>query len=135
MQDCLKRELDFQTSRSSGPGGQHVNRTETRVELRWNLADSACLTHSQKELLSERLGSRLTGSGELILACERHRSQYRNREEVTSRFLELIERHLKPKRKRRPTKPTKASVENRLRQKKDRSALKKTRKKRPGEDH
>ena len=111
-----------------------MNRTESRVELRWNLAESECLSDSQKSLLTERLGSRLTTGLELVLTGNRHRSQYRNKEEVTGRFLEMIERHLKPRRKRRSTRPTRASVEKRLKQKKYRGELKNSRRMRPGRE-
>ena len=87
MLDCLKGEISFRTSRSSGPGGQHVNKTESRVELLWNLRFSLCLDEQQKALLAGRIGHRLSDDGTLVLASEKYRSQHRNREEVTERFL------------------------------------------------
>ena len=127
MRDCLIRELEFRTSRSSGPGGQHVNKTESRVELIWDPAVSECLGPLQKQRLLAFLSSRLTDQGHLILASGKHRSQLRNKEEVTERFLSLVREGLVPVKKRRPTRPTKASKERRLREKKQRAELKKSR--------
>ena len=133
MIDCLIGELGFRTSRSSGPGGQHVNKTESRVELLWNLQESQCLDLRQKALLAGRLGHRLTEDGTLILASEKYRSQHRNREEVRERFLELVKAGLVPVKKRRPTKPTRTSVEKRIRSKKIRGEIKRNRRDHPGE--
>ena len=127
MIDCLMGELSFRTSRSSGPGGQHVNKTESRVELLWNLQESQCLDLRQKALLASRLGHRLTEDGTLILASEKYRSQHRNREEVRERFLELVKAGLVPVKKRRPTKPTRTSVEKRIKSKKIRGEIKRNR--------
>jgi ribosome-associated protein len=133
MRECLKKELKYRTSRSSGPGGQHVNKTESRVELIWDLEGSECLSKVQKERVRRRWGSRLTGNGELILAGEKYRSQYRNRETVTERFLDMICSSIVPVKKRKPTKPTRASREKRIRQKKIRGELKRLRRNKPGE--
>ena len=127
MFDCLLRELSFRTSRSSGPGGQHVNKTESRVELIWNLKETACLDDGQKALLKKRLEHRLTEDGVLILASERYRSQHRNREDVSDRFRELVRASLVPVKKRRPTKPTKGSKQKRLNEKTRRGKIKATR--------
>lgn len=133
MLDCLKGEIRFRTSRSSGPGGQHVNKTESRVELLWNLRLSLCLDEQQKALLISRIGHRLSEDGSLLLASEKYRSQHRNREEVTERFLSLVQAGLKPVKKRRPTKPTRSSVERRIKKKKIRGEIKKSRRNRPNE--
>lgn len=133
MTDCLKGEIRFRTSRSSGPGGQHVNKTESRVELIWNLRESKCLDDKQKARLDVRIGNRITEDGSLILASEKYRSQHRNREDVTERFLELVKAGLKPVKKRRPTKPTRSSVEKRIKSKKIRGQIKRNRQDRPGE--
>jgi len=127
MFDCLKREVYYKTSRSSGPGGQHVNKTESRVELYWDMPGSKCLNEEQKLLLGKRLSSRITDKGNLVLSCEAHRSQHRNKEEVTARFMALITANLVPQKKRRPTKPSRSSIEKRLQDKKYRSQLKKNR--------
>ena len=120
----LLNEVRYKTSRSSGPGGQHVNKTESRVELQWNIDESTALDENQKALAKSRLRSRLTERGLLIMASERSRSQLKNREDVTGRFVEVIKRSLKPVKKRKPTRPTLASQEKRLEKKKRRGALK-----------
>ena len=133
MRECLIREVEFRTSRSSGPGGQHVNKTESRVELLWSPQDSDSLNEAQKKMITSRLRSRITGDGVLIMASEKYRSQYRNKAEVTQRFLDLIQASLVPVKKRRPTKPTRSSVEKRIRSKKIRGDIKRTRRKGPEE--
>jgi len=133
MRECLKKEVTYRTSRSSGPGGQHVNKTESRVELLWNPEASDCLNKGQKERFRQRQGFRLTGDGWLILAGETHRSQHRNREEVTERFLDLVAAAIVPVKKRKPTRPTLTSREKRIRQKKIRGELKRLRSRRPEE--
>lgn len=133
MKDCLMAELIYRTSRSSGPGGQHVNKTESRVELIWKPGDSACLNESQKARIILKLSGRLTGSGELILASERYRSQYRNREDVRERFLSMVATALIPPKKRHATRPTHSSQERRIKQKKMRGEIKKSRRDRPSE--
>jgi ribosome-associated protein len=131
MTECLKNEVRYKTSRSSGPGGQHVNKTESRVELFWDLPESDCLDDGQKTLLSKRLESRLTEGGMLILSCEEHRSQYQNRVKVTERFVQLVMQNLVPPKKRFPTKPTRTSVEKRLEKKKRRGEIKRSRGEKP----
>lgn len=131
MRECLKKEVFYKTSRSSGPGGQHVNKTESRVELSWNLLDSVCLIESQKLLLKQRLAPRLTNQGILMITCDTHRSQYRNREEVTERFLALISASLMKQKKRKPTRPTRSSVEKRIKNKKFRGEIKNSRRQKP----
>jgi ribosome-associated protein len=127
MKECLLREIKFRTSRSSGPGGQHVNKTETRVELLWDPAASGCLSETQKARVIHGLGKRLDEKGLLHLASGRERSQVRNREEVMQRFFDLLEACLVAPKKRRATRPTRASREKRLREKKSRSDLKRQR--------
>jgi len=126
-------ELVFTASRSSGPGGQHVNTADTRIQLRWNLLGTAALTKAQLERVRRALASRLTEAGEIILASDKHRSQRRNREEVTQRLAALVREALVPPKPRRATKPTRASKERRLDDKKRRSQVKKGRG-RPGDD-
>ncbi len=104
-----------------------MNKTESRVELLWNLNQTGCLDDRQKYLLAGRIGHRLTDEGVLILASEKYRSQHRNREDVTRRFLELVKAGLVPVKKRRPTRPTRSSVEHRIKQKKIRGELKRNR--------
>lgn len=131
MRDCLVRELSYRTSRSSGPGGQHVNKTESRVELLWSPQKSRCLSEAQKNLIHERLHFRISDEGVLIMGCEKHRSQHQNREEVTDRFLHLIQVSIVPVKKRRPTKPTRSSIEKRISSKKIRGEVKRSRRKPP----
>ena len=133
MRECLIREVDFRTSRSSGPGGQHVNKTESRVELLWSPQESDCLSETQKLMVAGRLSNRITDEGVLILVSEKHRSQHRNRADVTERFLDLILSNLVPAKKRRPTRPTRSSVEKRIRSKKLRGDIKRSRRDKPGE--
>lgn len=133
MRECLIREVEFRTSRSSGPGGQHVNKTESRVELLWSPQDSDCLSEAQKILISGRLSSRITDDGFLIMVSEKYRSQYRNKAEVKQRFLDLVIASLVPVKKRRSTRPTRSSVEKRIRSKKIRGEIKRSRRKGPEE--
>jgi len=133
MRECLIREVEFRTSRSSGPGGQHVNKTESRVELLWSPQDSDCLSEAQKMMIMSRLSSRITEDGVLIIVSEKYRSQYRNKAEVKERFLDLILAGLVPVKKRRPTRPTRSSVEKRIRSKKIRGDIKRSRRKGPEE--
>jgi len=133
MKECLVREVEFRTSRSSGPGGQHVNKTESRVELLWSPGNSECLNEAQKKMLSSRLANRITDEGILILVSEKYRSQHRNKADVTERFVDLVTASLVPVKKRKPTRPTRSSVEKRIRSKKIRSDIKRSRKDNPGE--
>jgi ribosome-associated protein len=128
MKACLFKECSYRTSRSSGPGGQHVNKTETRVELRWDMKNSSCLTPGEKNRLEHRLSSRLSEDGLLILTSNRFRSQLRNREDVNERFLALLEAGLKVSPRRIPTKPNRSSREKRIQRKKARGELKQQRK-------
>ena len=131
MRDCLISEVSYRTSRSSGPGGQHVNKTESRVELMWDPASSLCLTNPQRILVLKRLATRLTDEGMLVLSSEKHRSQHQNREEVNERFFQLVTVSIIPVKKRIPTRPTRSSRENRIREKKNRGEVKKTRRNPP----
>ena len=133
MRECLIRELEYRTSRSSGPGGQHVNKTESRVELLWSPQESDCLSEAQKLMVAGSLGNRITDEGVLILVSEKYRSQHRNRADVIERFLDLIQTSLVPVKKRRPTRPTRSSVEKRIKSKKIRGEIKKSRRDKPGE--
>lgn len=127
MNDALLNEIVMYTSRASGPGGQHVNRTESKVELHWNLEESQVLDDAQKMLLRKRLGGRLTTGGVLILTSQATRSQLKNREIVQQRFLDLVHKMLQSPKKRIRTKPGKGAVEKRLKQKKIQAEKKKRR--------
>ena len=110
-----------------------MNKTESRVELLWSPQASECLNNLQKYRVNRRLQSRITDEGLLILGSEKHRSQHQNKQEVTDRFLNLILATIVPIKKRTPTKPTRSSVEKRIKNKKIRGEIKRTRKDRP--DH
>ena len=133
MRECLIREVEYRTSRSSGPGGQHVNKTESRVELLWSPQKSDCLSEAQKMMVAGRLGNRITDEGVLILVSEKYRSQHRNRADVIERFLDLIQTSLVPVKKRRPTRPTRSSVEKRIKSKKIRGEIKRSRRDKSGD--
>ena len=118
------RELVESATRASGPGGQHVNTTDSAVILRFDVANSPSIPDDVKERLMNLAGSRLTREGTIVLRSEGTRSQMVNREEVRTRLFDLIrEATIRPKR-RRPTKPTKASQKRRVEGKVRRSAVK-----------
>ena len=120
----LGPEITYTAARGSGPGGQHVNKANTKVELRWHLASSAGFSESEKGRLSAKLATRLTQDGELVLTDHSTRSQARNREEVTERFYAILESALRREKPRRKTKPTYASKKRRLESKRRRSEVK-----------
>ena len=124
-----RAELDYRATRSGGPGGQHVNTSSTRIELTWNVATSTALTEEERRRILEKLATRIDGTGELRLVSAGSRSQHQNREEVTARFAQVIERALRIPKPRKRTKPTKANKEDRLREKKKRSEVKRGREK------
>jgi ribosome-associated protein len=117
-------ELDVRVSRSSGAGGQHVNKTSSRVELFWNVRASKAVTEEQRALLLSKLGSRLTADGNIRVVASEMRSQSRNREIAEERLVETVRRALVVRRKRKPTRPTRASKEARLESKKRHSRKK-----------
>jgi len=121
-------ELSVSVSRSSGPGGQHVNKTSSRVSLRWNIKNSQALTEIIRNLLLHRLSARLVGEGELLVHVESERSQLRNREIARERLAEVVRKALKISKKRIATKPTHASKDRRVSNKKRRGIIKKLRK-------
>ncbi len=121
------QELEITASRSSGPGGQHVNKTDTRIQVRWNLIDSVCLNDLQRGRLKRNLATRLTEAGDLLITCETNRSQRRNREEALQRLAALVRDALIPPKPRKKTRPSRASREKRLQEKKLRSKVKKGR--------
>ncbi|MCY7352142.1 MAG: aminoacyl-tRNA hydrolase [Cytophagaceae bacterium] len=114
----LNPELQFQTARSGGPGGQNVNKVSSKVELRFHIASSALLSDAQKELLLQKLGTKLTTEGILLLTSQEHRSQKQNKEELIKKFYATLEKGLRVPRKRNTTLPTVASVQERLNAKK-----------------
>lgn len=123
-------ELQFRFSTSSGPGGQHANRSATRVTLLFDVAQSPSLDESTRARLLQKLASRLDKEGVLHIDVQESRSQYRNRETAVLRFQLILTNALKKPKKRRKTKPNRAAVERRLAHKKQRSQRKKERRQR-----
>ncbi len=128
--ELLQSECDFKAVRSSGPGGQHVNKTSTKVMLHWDLDNSAVFTDDQKERLKQRLASKLTSENQLVLSFDQSRSQHKNKEEVFKNLAQLLEKALIIPKKRKKTKPSLASKRKRLESKK-RNAEKKANRKPP----
>jgi ribosome-associated protein len=114
-------EIELRFSRSSGPGGQHAQKTESRVEAVFDVEASSALTERQKTRVIDRAGPVLRA------VAQDERSQWRNRELATERLVEQLRQALRVERKRRPTKPTKASQERRLEQKRRRGEIKRLR--------
>lgn len=128
-------ELQESASRSGGPGGQHVNKTNTRVTLRWSVRDSEVLSETQRKRLHERLGSRLTRSGELVVHCGSMRSRARNRELARERLAKLVREALSRRPTRVSTKVSRTQRKRRVADKRQRGDLKRTRvRSRPDDD-
>lgn len=128
----LDREISLEYIRSSGPGGQNVNKVATAVQLRFDIANSPSLASDHKGRLIRLAGKRVTADGVLIIEAKKYRTQDQNRDDALARLYELIEKaSIKPK-ARHKTKPTKASKEKRLEGKKKRGEIKKNR--RSGKD-
>ena len=126
-------EVTFTFARSGGAGGQHVNTSSTKVELRWNVDASAGVDDRQKALIHQRLGNRINAEGDLVLQSSEHRSQTRNREAVVARFANLLAEALRVQASRRPTKPTQAARRRRLDSKRRRAETKSLRRSPPPE--
>jgi ribosome-associated protein len=122
-----RSELSFRFSRSSGPGGQHVQKSSTRVELLFDVASSPSLTDEQRARVVERLSGYADSAGVLHLVAQSERSQWRNREEAVERFQALMRKALRPRKRRRSTRPTAAAKEKRLRKKRQRAETKRRR--------
>jgi ribosome-associated protein len=120
-------ELSFTFSTSSGPGGQHANRSATRVDVAWNIEASRVLGNRQRALIRQRLRNRIDSSGNLRLSSDRYRSQTRNRRDVLERLGTLVSDALRPRKPRVPTAPTGSSVRRRLSHKKRRGEIKRAR--------
>ena len=122
-------EFLFQASRSGGPGGQHVNTTNTKVELRFDVDNSEILSDDEKERIKEKLDNRINNDGILIISSQASRSQHANRERTVEKFYKLLNAALQPEKKRKSTRPTKAAKEKRLQEKKHQSEKKDARRK------
>jgi len=120
-------ELSVSFTRSSGPGGQKVNKTASQVQLRFSIQESACLGERRRELLLKALKGRLTDSGEILIRAQRHREQARNLEDARVRLRETLREALAPKKARKPTRPTRASQERRMEAKRQRGRRKQER--------
>jgi ribosome-associated protein len=120
-------EVALSFARSGGPGGQHVNKTESKVVLRWNAARSAALSDADRAWLLQRLAARLTADGDLVLAADEERSQSANVDAALRRFRQVLREALQRPKARRATRPTRASRERRLAAKRHRSDQKRDR--------
>ena len=122
-----KAELEETFIRSPGPGGQHVNKTATAVQLRFDVENSPSLTDAVRVRLKRLAGRRMTKEGVLVIESSRHRSQEKNRQDVRERLVELIRQAARPTRKRKPTRPPSGAEERRLRSKRRRAEVKRSR--------
>lgn len=120
-------ELEYRATRAGGAGGQHVNTSSTRIELLWNVARSTALDDAQRARVTARLATRIDGEGWLRVVSSARRSQQQNREAADARLAELVRGALVVQKRRRPTKPTRASKEARIRTKRKRSETKRMR--------
>lgn len=126
----ILREIIFKAVRSGGPGGQHVNKTASKVEVKFNIKDTQALSEKEKEKLFDKLSTRITSEGILKLSCSETRSQHRNKAIVIDRLFDLIKIKLKNTKLRKKTKPSKNAIEKRLISKKN-QALKKVNRRPP----
>jgi ribosome-associated protein len=122
-----RAELDIRASRASGAGGQHVNKTSSRIEISWNVAASSAITEEQRDRLLARLSSRLSDDGAIRVVASETRSQLRNREAAEARLAETIAKALMVPKKRKPTRRPRAANEARLTEKKKKSDRKRER--------
>ena len=128
-----EKEIHFNYIRSSGPGGQNINKVSTAVQLRYNIKKSTVLSDEVKLRMVARGGKRISEDGELIIEAKRYRSQSKNREDALKRFVELVQLASRKPKDRKKTKPSKAASESRISEKKKQGALKKNRADRPNE--
>lgn len=122
LQECL-----YKTSRSSGPGGQNVNKLETKVEIRFHVGDSHIFNEEEKTLILQKLASKITRDGYLTVIAQETRSQIQNKEAAKVKLIEFLSRALFKVKNRKATKPTKTSQQKRVKAKKLRSSIKQSR--------
>lgn len=127
--EVLLTELQFKAVRSSGAGGQNVNKVSSKVMLSFDVKNSHSLTEEEKALLTSKLASKLTSEQVLILSCDEDRSQLKNKTIVTKRFLELIKTALIVPKKRKPTQIPRGVIEKRIKAKRNLSEIKQNRRK------
>jgi ribosome-associated protein len=127
--EIIVTELSYKAIRSSGPGGQNVNKVSSKVVLTFDIFQSKALSDEEKLLLQHKLSSKLTNENQLILNCDEDRSQLKNKEIITKRFLELIEKSLIVPKPRKATKIPRSVIEKRLKNKANLSEIKQNRKK------
>jgi ribosome-associated protein len=120
-------EVTFTAARSSGPGGQHVNKVSSRITLHFNILASQSLSAAQKQRLLSRLRTRISKDGVLRVVAQKHRSQAANRQAAVARFIDLVQEALAPSRPRLPTAPSPVVQERRLQEKRQHSQLKQQR--------
>ncbi|OAD90629.1 MULTISPECIES: alternative ribosome rescue aminoacyl-tRNA hydrolase ArfB [Aequorivita] len=128
--EVLISELSFKAIRSSGPGGQHVNKTASKIEVSFSLENSGALSEIEKERLRTKLSTKISSEGIIVLQCGETRSQHRNKAIVIERLVELLQKNLKVAKPRKKTKPSKGAIERRLKSKKE-NAFKKSNRKPP----
>jgi ribosome-associated protein len=114
FQRDFSKEVRFTATRSSGPGGQNINKVSSRIELRFSVKESMVLSDDEKAIVLSKLATRINSEGELILVCQTERSQFRNKQVVYERFMFILATALKVEKKRFLTKPTKASKLRRI---------------------
>jgi ribosome-associated protein len=118
-----EQELRFSTSTSGGPGGQHANKTETRVEVRWDIEASGVLDGPRRDKLRKRLSHHMVGD-DVVVSSQEHRSQHRNKQEAIDKLVHLLQDALRPRKARKATRPTRGSKRRRLKNKRHRGKIK-----------
>lgn len=124
----FENEFVYSMSRSSGPGGQNVNKLNTKVELRFSIINTSLLSADEKEIILKKVQRKINGDGELILTAQSERTQLMNKKEVTEKFYSIISKVLTSPAKRRATRPTTASIKKRIDEKRNQGIKKKFRK-------
>ena len=128
-----ERELVFSFARSSGPGGQNVNKTETKATLRWDVSRSTAIPADVRARFVRNFATRITTDGELVISSQRHRDRLRNIDDCLEKLQSMLRQVAKPRAKRRPTRPSRGAVERRIVEKKRRGGAKRERR-RPADD-